>query len=101
MDLHTQLLLEEYDELLPTFTKLNEIISKVIRDDNFSSLLVFSNIGKMYHINTDDLPINSRINISQLCEFSSGEKPTTLTTIKESDNIKYLGLICDTSIEYI
>ena len=67
----------------------NEVITKTIRDDNFGSLLVFSNRGKMYHIATDDLPLNSKINISQLFEFDSNEKPTTVTTIKRSDNIKY------------
>ena len=67
----------------------NEVISKVIRDDNFSSLLVFSNQGKMYHINTDDLPINAKVNIAQLCDFSSNEKPTALTTIQKNENTKY------------
>ena len=67
----------------------NEVISKVIRDDNFSSLLVFSNQGKMYHINMDDLPINAKVNIAQLCDFSSNEKPTALTTIQKNKDTKY------------
>lgn len=67
----------------------NEVIVKTIRDDNFGSLLVFSNKGKMYHLTTDDLPVNTRINIAQLFEFDRGEKPTTLTTIKRRDEIKY------------
>ena len=67
----------------------NEIITQTLRDDNFSSLLVFSNKGIMYHIATDDLPLNSKINIAQLFEFKPDEKPTALTTIQKRDNIDY------------
>ena len=65
----------------------NEVIVKTINDDNFSSLLVFSNIGKMYTLSIDDLPINSKINVAQLFEFSSGEKPTTITSVNRKNNI--------------
>lgn len=71
----------------------NEVVTKVIRDDNFGALLVFSNFGKMYHLNVDDLPINAKINIAQLFEFERGEKPTTMTTIKRKDEIKHFVFI--------
>ena len=71
----------------------NEVVTKVIRDDNFGALLVFSNFGKMYHLNVDDLPINAKINVAQLFEFERGEKPTTMTTIKRKDEIKYFTFI--------
>lgn len=71
----------------------NEVVTKVIRDDNFGALLVFSNFGKMYHLNVDDLPINAKINVAQLFEFESGEKPTTMTTIKRKEEIKYFTFI--------
>lgn len=71
----------------------NEVIIKTIRDDNFGSVLIFSNKGKMYHLTTDDLPINAKINVAQLFEFERGEKPTTLTTIKRRDSIKYFVFI--------
>lgn len=71
----------------------NEVVTKVIRDDNFGALLVFSNFGKMYHLNVDDLPINAKINVAQLFEFENGEKPTTMTTIKRKEEIKYFTFI--------
>lgn len=67
----------------------NEVITQTLRDDNFSSLLVFSNRGTMYHIATDDLPLNSKVNIAQLFEFKADERPTALTTIQRRDNIDY------------
>jgi DNA gyrase subunit A len=76
----------------------NEAITKVIRDDNFGSLLVFSNLGKMYHLNVDDLPVNGKINVAQLFEFERGEKPTTMTTIKKKDEIKYFTFITKNGI---
>lgn len=71
----------------------NETIVKTLRDDNFSALLVFSNKGQMYRINTDDLPLGTKINIVQLFEFSNGEKPTALTTIKRRPSEKYFVFI--------
>lgn len=82
----------------------NEVVTKVIRDDNFGSLLVFSNLGKMYSLNTDELPLNSKINLSQLFEFSPNEKPTAMITLKK-DDCSYLvfvtrnGMIKKTKIE--
>lgn len=67
----------------------NEVITQTLRDDNFSSLLVFSNKGQMYHLSTDDLPLGSKINISQLFEFKNGEKPTALTTLQKKNNKDY------------
>ena len=68
----------------------NETIVKTLRDDNFSSLLVFSNKGQMYQMNTDDLPLNAKVNIAQLFEFSTGEIPTALTTIKRRPSEGFL-----------
>ena len=67
----------------------NEVIIKTIRDDNFGSVLAFSNKGQMYHINTDDLPVNAKINVAQLFEFKVGEKLTTITTMQRRDDTKY------------
>lgn len=71
----------------------NETIVKTLRDDNFSALLVFSNKGQMYRINTDELPLGTKINIAQLFEFSNGEKPTALTTVKRRPTEKYFVFI--------
>lgn len=59
----------------------NEVIIKTISDDNFSSLLVFSNKGKMYSLSIDELPINAKVNVAQLFNFEVGEKATTITSI--------------------
>lgn len=67
----------------------NEAIVKTINDDNFSSLLVFSNLGKMYTLSIDELPVNAKVNVAQLFEFAAGEKPTTLTSLKRKKDVKY------------
>lgn len=71
----------------------NEAVTQTLRDDNFSSLLVFSNKGQMYHISTDDLPLNSKINVAQLFEFKADEKPTALTTIQRKAEKDYFCFI--------
>lgn len=71
----------------------NEVVTQTLRDDNFSSLLVFSNKGQMYHIATDDLPLNAKINVSQLFEFKADEKPTALTTIQRKSEKEYFCFI--------
>ena len=67
----------------------NEVVIKTIRDDNFGSILAFSNKGQMYNMNTDDLPVNAKINITQLFEFKMGEKVTTITTMSRRDETQY------------
>ena len=86
----------------------NEAIVRTISDTNFSSLMIFSNKGLMYHISTDELPINTKINLSQLFEFSPGERPTAITTLAKRVEYKYFifvtknGMIKKTeSSEYI
>lgn len=71
----------------------NEVIVKTINDDNFSSLMVFSNLGQMYTLSIDDLPINSKINIAQIFDFKPNEIPTTITSVNRRDNIKYFVFI--------
>ena len=70
-----------------------EAIIQTINDDNFSTLLAFSNKGKMYSINIDDLPINSKINIQQLFNFELGEKITKCTSITRKNETKYFVFI--------
>ena len=67
----------------------NEAVVKTLTDSNFSSLMVFSNKGQMYHLSTDDLPVNAKINIAQLFAFEAGERPTTLTTLAKRSEVKY------------
>lgn len=69
--------------------KDNETIIQTLSDTNFSSLLVFSNKGKMYSFPIDDLPVDAKINASQLFEFEMGEHITTLTSISRRQEIDY------------
>ena len=71
----------------------NEVITQTISDDNMGTLLAFTNKGQMYSIATDDLPINSKINASQLFELQNGEKITSLTTLSRRDAIDYFVFI--------
>lgn len=67
----------------------NEVIMQTINDDNFSSLLAFSNKGKMYTLNIDDLPVNAKVNITQYFEFENGEHITTATSLARKNEVKY------------
>ena len=71
----------------------NEAITKTIRDDNYGSLLVFSNKGKMYNLNINDLPINGKSNVSQLFDFEPNERATSMVTLKNKSEIAYLTFI--------
>lgn len=83
----------------------NETVLQSLSDDNFGSILAFTNNGKMYSIPTDNLPINAKINAAQLFELEPNEKITTLTTISRRDPIDYFvfitknGLIKKTAAE--
>lgn len=62
----------------------NETVDQVITDNNLTSLLLFTNKGKMYQIPTWDLPLG-KINVQNLFEFESDEVPTALTTMSKND----------------
>lgn len=69
--------------------KDNETIIQTISDDNFSSLLVFSNMGQMYTYRIDDLPVDAKINAAQLFDFKMGEHITKITSLSRRNDIKY------------
>ena len=69
--------------------KPNETIVQTLSDDNLSSLLVFTNKGQMYTIAISDLPVDAKINISNLFEFEAGEEVTTITSLSRRDQIEY------------
>lgn len=71
----------------------NEAIVQTLNDTNFSSLLIFSNKGKMYSLSIDDLPVNSRVNVAQFFEFEVGEHITTATSIARKSQVKYFTFI--------
>ena len=69
--------------------KDNETIIQTLSDDNFSSLLVFSNMGQMYTYRIDDLPVDAKINASQLFDFKMGEHITKITSLSRRNDIDY------------
>lgn len=73
--------------------KENEIITQTLADDNFSYLLGFSNKGKMYSLSIDELPINTKIHVTQLFEMETGEHITTLTSKARRSEIDYFVFI--------
>lgn len=85
--------------------KDNEIVVQTLSDDNFSSLLVFSNLGQMYTYRIDDLPVDAKINASQLFDFKMGEHITKITSLSRRQTIDYFvfvtknGMIKKTSSE--
>ena len=66
-----------------------ETIINTIEDNNLSSLIIFTSLGKMYAMSTDDLPINSRVNLYNQFDFEKDEKITTITTFQKKDLVKY------------
>lgn len=68
----------------------NEVIVQTINDNNLSELLAFTNTGKMYSTYTSELPINAKIDCSQLFKLEDNEYITTLTTMERKEKAKYL-----------
>lgn len=66
-----------------------ETIINTIEDNNLSSLIIFTSLGKMYAMNTDDLSINGRTNLYDQFDFEENEKITTITTFQKKDSVKY------------
>ncbi len=71
----------------------NEAIMQSLNDTNFSSLLVFSNKGKMYILNIDDLPVNAKVNVAQFFDFENGEHITTATSLARKQEVEYFTFI--------
>lgn len=71
----------------------NEAIMQSLNDTNFSSLLVFSNKGKMYTLNIDDLPVNAKVNVAQFFDFENGEHITTATSLARKQEVEYFTFI--------
>ena len=63
-----------------------EVITKTITDSNCNSLLIFTNKGLMYNVSINDLPINSKINVNQMFDFSAGERVTAVTSRSRNKN---------------
>lgn len=59
----------------------NEVITKIISDNNFSDLYAFTASGNMCIISLDELPLNTKVNLSQLLNLEIGDKVTTLVSL--------------------
>jgi DNA gyrase subunit A len=66
-----------------------ETIIETLADDNFSSLMVFTTLGRMFVTNTSELPVNSKINLKSLFDFEDNEEIATITTYEKKDAAKY------------
>lgn len=83
----------------------NEYIIDTISDSNTNSCIVFSNKGKAYSINLNDLPVNQKVNINNVFNFEIGEQITNIIPYSKINNNNYMifitknGMIKKTSLE--
>lgn len=83
----------------------NEYIIDTISDSNASNCLIFSNKGKVYTINLNDLPINQKVNVNTIFEFETGEQITNIIPFSKINNRNYMvfvtknGMIKKSSLE--
>ena len=59
----------------------NEVITKIISDNNFSDLYAFTASGNMCTVSLDELPLDTKVNLSQLLNLEIGDKVTTLVSL--------------------
>ena len=83
----------------------NEYIIDTISDSNASNCLIFSNKGKVYTINLNDLPINQKVNVNTIFEFETGEQITNIIPFSKINNKNYMifvtknGMVKKSSLE--
>ena len=59
----------------------NEVVIKIISDNNFSDLYAFTASGNMCTVSLDELPLDTKVNLSQLLNLEIGDKVTTLVSL--------------------
>lgn len=67
-----------------------EYITETISDTNYGTAMVFSNYGKIYTFNLDELPVNQKINLAMMFELQADEKITNLISYQKADDYKYI-----------
>ena len=87
----------------------DDITSMVIRTNTIDSLMVFTNLGKMYRLLVDDIPVGTNItkgqSIKSLISMEANEVPTVIYSIYRDTDAKYVlfatknGLVKKTSLE--
>lgn len=72
--------------------KLNkgEYIIETVTDTNYGTAMIFSNLGKIYTFNLDELPVNDKINLHNMFELVDNEIITNLISYNKLDEYKYI-----------
>lgn len=72
----------------------DDITSMVLRTNTVDSLMVFTNLGKMYRLLVNDIPVGTNVSkgqaVSSLVEMEPGEKPVLIYSIYRDTNAKYV-----------
>lgn len=64
----------------------NEYIIDTITDSNSNDCLIFSNKGKVYTINLNNLPIDQKINVNSIFNFENDEQITNIVSFSKINN---------------
>lgn len=72
----------------------DDITTSVIRTNTVDSLMVFTNLGKMYRLIVNDIPVGTNsskgVSIKSLIEMETYEKPTIIYSIYKDTEAKYI-----------
>lgn len=67
-----------------------ETIINTISDSNYNNILLFSDMGKVYNCNFDNVVYNTKVPISTLVELTDGEKITAMVSDGEKDSSRFI-----------
>ena len=90
----------------------DDITNCIIRTNTIDSLMVFTNLGKMYRLLVNDIPVGTNVtkgqSLKSLVEMGAGEEPSIIYSIYRDTDAKYIlfatknGIVKKTSLdEYI
>lgn len=72
----------------------DDITSMVLRTNTVDSLMIFTNLGKMYRLLVNDIPVGTNVSkgqaVSSLIEMDPGEKPVLIHSIYRDTTAKYV-----------
>lgn len=84
----------------------DDIVSKVIRTNTVDSLMIFTNLGKMYRLPVVNIPEGTKSSpLANIIEFKENETPEVIYSLYKDTEAKYLlfstkdGLVKKTSLE--
>lgn len=76
----------------------SEHIVQTISDSNLSSVIFFSNLGRVYSYNSNDLPIGQKINIFEILKLNPNEKIISIVSYNETDKYDYIYFITESGM---